>query len=172
MSLFTAARRLPVYWCSVTGRARYAASGRLANARSEHPPQVVCTLAFVRMMKSPAFRTALIVETNYLVASVIEVPLVAAGYTVAIATDADEALAVLSTGTVSLALIDFRLQHGGPDGLVAALLSRDVPFIFCTAASLEEVHEHFPNTRVVPKPFSDEELLRAVSDLVAHAPST
>jgi len=123
-------------------------------------------------MKSPAaFRKALIVETNFLVASVIEAPLVAAGYAVAIATNTDEAFAVLATGVVSLALIDFRLQHGGPDGLVAALSNRNVPFIFCTAASLEEVHEHFPNTRVVPKPFSDEALLLAVSELVAHVPA-
>jgi CheY-like chemotaxis protein len=123
-------------------------------------------------MKSPAaFRKALIVETNFLVASVIEAPLVAAGYAVAIATNADEAFAVLATGVVSLALIDFRLQHGGPDGLVAALSNRNIPFIFCTAASLEEVYEHFPNARVVPKPFSDEALLLAVSELVAHVPA-
>lgn len=42
-------------------------------------------------MASPQ-RTALVVETNYLIASGIEAPLVAAGYEVLIATSPEEAL--------------------------------------------------------------------------------
>lgn len=110
--------------------------------------------------------TAMVVETNFLIASVIETPLVNAGYRVLIGTDPDEAFTLLDAHDVHLAVIDFRLQHGEPEGLVARLKRRGIPFIFCTAASLEEVCEHFPNARVMLKPFSDDELLAAVAALV------
>lgn len=120
-------------------------------------------------MTSPATRTALVVETNYLVASVMEAPLAMAGYEVVIATAAEEAFELLASQNVSFALIDFRLQHGGPEGLVAALTGRSIPFVFCTAASVEEVYEHFPNTRVMMKPFSDDDLIRAVAEITSPA---
>jgi len=109
----------------------------------------------------------MLVETNYLVASAIEAPLVEAGYQVAVAVDVNEAFAILDGQEVHLALIDFRLQHAEPDGLVARLKQRNVPFIFCTAASLEEVYEYFPDVRIIQKPFSDDELLSAVLSLTA-----
>ena len=108
----------------------------------------------------------MVVETNYLIASVIEAPLVSAGYRVTIATDIDEAFALLAGQRIHLAVIDFRLQHAEPEGLVARLRQEGVPFIFCTAASVEEVFEHFPDARVMPKPFSDHDLLTAVAALV------
>ncbi|MDB5540579.1 MAG: hypothetical protein JWQ89_2306 [Devosia sp.] len=113
----------------------------------------------------------MVVETNYLIASVIEAPLLNAGYRVAIVTDTDEAFALLDSQKVHLALIDFRLQHAEPEGLVAKLGQRGIPFIFCTAATLEEVYEHFPNAKVMAKPFSDEELLTAVAALFPENPS-
>lgn len=116
-------------------------------------------------------RTAMVVETNFLIASVIETPLLNAGYRVAIATDPTEAFALLETQQVHLALIDFRLQHAEPDGLVNCLKRQGIPFIFCAAASIEEVFEHFPDARVMPKPFSDDELLAAVTALVSEPDS-
>lgn len=111
-------------------------------------------------------RTALVVETNYLIAAVIEAPLLKAGYQVAIATGPDEAVALLEANKVHLALIDFRLQNAEPDGLVTELKQRAVPFLFYTAASTEEVCEHFPDARVISKPCSDDDLLAAVAALV------
>jgi len=120
-------------------------------------------------MTSPStLPTALVVETNYLIASVMENPLRAAGYRVIVATDTDEAFALLGGREIDLALIDFRLQHAEPEGLVARLRQEAIPFIFCTAASEQEVLEHFPNAFVVLKPFSDEELLAAVAALVSN----
>ncbi len=118
-------------------------------------------------MKQSTGLTAMVVETNYLIASVIEMPLLSAGYRVTIATDTDEAFALLAAGGIHLALIDFRLQHAEPAGLVNRLRENGIPFIFCTAASVEEVSEHFPHARVMPKPFSDQDLLGAVAALVA-----
>jgi DNA-binding response OmpR family regulator len=123
------------------------------------------------MIRHPTIPTALVVETNYLIASVMEAPLLHAGYRVAIAAHPDEAFALLDARDIRLALIDFRLQHGEPEGLVARLRQRGIPFIFCTAASVEEVFEHFPNARVMLKPFSDEELLAAVAALVSDSGS-
>lgn len=114
-------------------------------------------------------RTAVVVEPNYLIASVMEAPLAEAGYRVLFASDPDEAFTILDAQQVQLALIDFRLQHGAPEGLVARLKRRDIPFIFCTAASVEEVCEHFPDARIVTKPFSDADLFAAVAALIPRA---
>lgn len=118
------------------------------------------------MSKLNNLPTTLVVEPNFLIASVIEAPLLKAGYKVAIATDPDEAFALLDGREVRLALIDFRLGHAEPDGLVARLKQRAIPFIFYTAATTEEVCEHFPDARVISKPCSDDELLAAVASLV------
>ena len=117
------------------------------------------------MSNSTILHTALVVEPNFLIASVIEAPLVNAGYRVAIATDPDEAFTLLDAHEVHLALIDFRLQHAEPDGLVAKLKQRAIPFIFYTAATSEEVCEHFPDAQVISKPCSDDDLLAAVAGL-------
>ena len=119
------------------------------------------------MTQQPFSHTALVVETNYLIASVIELPLARAGYEVLIATTPEEAFAFLDGRIVHLAVIDFRLQHGGPEGLVEKLNARGVPFAFCTASSTDEVVEHFPDARVVSKPFTDDDLLAAILALPA-----
>jgi len=110
--------------------------------------------------------TALVVETNYLIASAIEVPLTDKGYKVIIAVNDAEIRAALATNDIQIAIIDFRLQHGGPDSLVAWLGAARVPYIFCTAATSDEVVEHFPGARVVEKPFGDDLLLSIVSQTI------
>jgi DNA-binding response OmpR family regulator len=117
------------------------------------------------MSKQSITPTALVVETKFLIASGIETPLAAAGYRVLVAVEAAEALEILEAEAVQVALIDFRLQHIEPEGLVHVLKRHGIPFIFCTAASAEEVEEHFPGARVVPKPFSDDQLVAAVAAL-------
>lgn len=109
-------------------------------------------------MTSPHPNTALVVETNYLIAPAIEAPLVAHGYWVLIANDPAEAFDLLSANSIQIGVIDFRLQHEEPGGLVSVLTSLGVPYIFCTAASATEVTEIFPAAHVLAKPFSDETL--------------
>lgn len=114
--------------------------------------------------------TALVVETNYLIASAIEMPLAKDGFEVVIASDDKHARETLGSRRFDIAIIDFRLQHGGPDGLVAQLEAQSIPYFFCTAASAEEVSEHFPGARVVEKPFGDDALLSLVAELVTKPP--
>jgi hypothetical protein len=64
-------------------------------------------------------------------------------------------------------VIDFRLQHGGSDGLVARLHSAGIPYVFCTASSSAEVVESFPGARVVEKPFGDDMLLFIVDEVIS-----
>jgi len=99
--------------------------------------------------------TALVVETNYLIASVIQRPLARQGYTVLIATSPAEADGLIADGGIDIALIDFRLQHREPGGVVGKLKQTKIPSIFCTAASPDEVAEKFPGVIVLAKPFSD-----------------
>lgn len=119
-------------------------------------------------MSSPV--TALVVETNFLIASAIEMPLAKGGFDVIIASDDKQARESLASRRFDIAIIDFRLQHGDPDGLVAQLEAQSIPYVFCTAASAEEVSEHFPGARVVEKPFGDDALLSLVTELVAKPP--
>lgn len=108
--------------------------------------------------------TALVVETNYLIAAAIEGPLAAAGYQVVVAINQAETEAAITEQHIEVAIIDFRLQHGGPEGLVARLTAAGIPYVFCTAATTAEVLEHFPGARVVEKPIVDAELLALVAE--------
>ena len=121
------------------------------------------------LRKLPLPKTALVVETNYLIASVIESPLIASGFQVVVATDEDEARTAIATHGFDIAILDFRLQHGGPEGLVAQLQVAGIPYVFCTASSTAEVVEHFPGARVIEKPFGDDMLLFIVTDVIAGA---
>ena len=51
--------------------------------------------------------------------------------------------------------------------LIVSLVKCLVMLASCPAYLVEEVFEHFPNTRVMLKPFSDQELLTAVAALVS-----
>lgn len=113
-------------------------------------------------MTSPV--TALVVETNYLIAAAIELPLAAKGFAVVVAITEAEIKAAIAERDISIAIVDFRLQHGGPEGLVAQLTAAGIPYIFCTAASTAEVVEHFPGAWVLEKPFGDDMLLSLVED--------
>lgn len=108
--------------------------------------------------------TALVVETNYLIAAAIELPLAANGFTVVVAITEAEIKAAIAEQEIGIAIVDFRLQHGGPEGLVAQLTAAGIPYIFCTAASTAEVVEHFPGARVLEKPFGDDMLLLLVAE--------
>lgn len=114
----------------------------------------------------PLSKTALVVETNYLVASVIEDPLRVSGFRVIVAVDEDEARVVINSQDLEVAVIDFRLAHGGPDGLVRSLEAAGVPYLFCTASSTEEVAEHFPKAAVLQKPFDDKMLLAVLQQVL------
>jgi DNA-binding response OmpR family regulator len=117
--------------------------------------------------------SALIVETNFLIAAAIEATLIDAGFETLIAATPDEAIALIGSRRIGVALIDFRLQHGDPDGLIHQLQTHGVPYLFCTAALSEEVDEMFPGARIVAKPFSDADLLAAISALgQADVPET
>ena len=117
-------------------------------------------------MSSPV--TALVVETNYLIASAIENPLTKSGFKVVVALDEAEAREAIVSYDIAVAIIDFSLRHGGPDALVSQLDAARVPYIFCTAASAEEVEEHFPGARVLEKPFGDDLLLSLVAEAARY----
>jgi DNA-binding response OmpR family regulator len=117
-----------------------------------------------------SLKNALVVETNYLVATEVEMPLTHAGFRVVVAVDLREARVAIDAMNFDIAIIDFRLQHGGPEGLVALLSANRVPYIFCTAASKQEVIESFPGARVVQKPFGQDVLMWFVDEALSRPP--
>lgn len=107
--------------------------------------------------------TVLVVETNFLIASAVEGPLLREGFKVVVAMDEAEADAAIASSDIEVAIIDFRLQHGGPKDLASRLTALGIPYIFCTASSTAEVIEHFPGAHILEKPFSDDTLLASVT---------
>lgn len=107
--------------------------------------------------------TALVIETNYLIASAIEVPLTDHGFKVIIAITEAEIRAAIATSQIQIAIIDFRIHHSSPGGLIAWLDAAKVPYVFCTAATTAEVVKHFPGSRIIEKPFVTDQLLSLVA---------
>jgi two-component system, response regulator PdtaR len=110
----------------------------------------------------------LIVEDEWFIAVESEAILRAAGFkVVGIAVSADEALAMAGAERPDLVLMDIRLR-GERDGIDAALELRqryDLPCLFATAHADPAMHgkaERAVPAGWITKPFSDQQLVRAV----------
>lgn len=114
-------------------------------------------------MKKPSETTLLVVEDEYLVAASIEMVLQGAGYAVVgPIPSVDEALAAVDGHPADLALLDVNLSGHRVYPVADALLSRHVPFIFLTGCEGAELPARFAHTSILVKPFSAEQLLRAI----------
>ena len=116
----------------------------------------------------------LIVEDEWFIAMESEAVLQAGGYSVVgIAGTADDAVALAGRERPDIVLMDIRLR-GARDGIDAALDIRDkfdIPCIFATAHTEPHMRERGaaaqPRAWLI-KPFSDQQLLRAVRTALAR----
>lgn len=118
------------------------------------------------MTSSFAGRTVLIVDDEYLIASMIEEILSRSGATVLTATRPDEAHAHLAERRVDFALIDYQMRARPSEEVWTALMAKDIPFAFCTGSLAADMQHRFPGIMIVPKPFSEDAIIEVATTLV------
>ncbi len=114
-------------------------------------------------------RRILVVEDEYLIAIEMERWLQEAGAEVAgPVPDTERALALIETEALDAAVLDVHL-NGEPAYVVAdRLTERGVPYLFATGEVRIAEGSDYCSHAILGKPILDEELLRAVSRLIAH----
>jgi len=102
----------------------------------------------------PMDQRVLIVEDEFLIASMLEAHLVRLGYTVPpIAATVDEALATLDEHEVHVAVIDINLAGTASFPVADALKARGIPFLFTTGYGQSGVPEAYRGYPIVQKPY-------------------
>ena len=100
----------------------------------------------------------LIVEDEFLIASMLEAHLVRLGYTVPpIAATVEEALSILEQNEIHLAVVDINLAGTASYPVADALKARSIPFVFTTGygqSGLPEPYRAFPIVqKLAEKPY-------------------
>ena len=96
----------------------------------------------------------LIVEDEFLIASMLEAHLVRLGYTLApIASTVDEALSMLDQHRIDLAVVDINLAGTASFPVADALHARGIPFLFTTGYGESGVPEQYRAFQIVQKPY-------------------
>ncbi len=109
----------------------------------------------------------LVIEDEPLVALDLEYTLTDAGADVvaAVASPAD-ALRIIESEPLDIALLDGNLNGQPVDDIAAALTRHKIPFVFITGYQRENLPEGFRQAPLLSKPFSPAQLLQAATDLL------
>ncbi len=78
-----------------------------------------------------------------------------------------DALELLSTEDVDIAVVDYLLEDGEAAPLARALDDKGIPFAICTSGSEENLGTLFPNTPVLAKPYNPDDVSMVVNSLIA-----
>jgi DNA-binding response OmpR family regulator len=122
-------------------------------------------------MNRPSFgEPILVVEDDWMVASLITETIVDAGYQVVGPTaHLDQALELASKEEIVAALLDIELAGGEQSYSVAeVLMGREVPFAFLSARPRLEIDPAFRDLPHIGKPFEPASLLSALAALVGE----
>ena len=96
----------------------------------------------------------LIVEDEFLIASMLEAHLVRLGYAVPpIAATVEDALSTLDAHPVDMAVVDINLAGTMSFPVAAALKARAIPFVFTTGYGETGVPEEYRAFPIVQKPY-------------------
>lgn len=113
----------------------------------------------------------LIVEDEFLIASMLEAHLVRLGYTLApIASTVDEALSMLDQHRIDLAVVDINLAGTASFPVADALHARGIPFLFTTGYGESGVPEQYRAFTIVQKPYRIAKLEPILRGLRPQAP--
>ena len=114
-----------------------------------------------------ATKRILVVEDEMIIALDMESTLTDLGHEVVIATTTAEA--ILHSGDIDLAIVDYHLKDGKTDEVAMELRRKGVPFIVCSgSAGLQELGEVFDDMTFLPKPFTTDGLIGALSDVTSR----
>jgi DNA-binding response OmpR family regulator len=105
----------------------------------------------------------LLAEDDPMILFALEATVESFGCTVAgTAMQVGDALAIIATNTVDVAIVDVTLADGNCDPLVAALVAKGIPIVLASGAS-SSAHAKGPNGAIfLQKPFSDRDLHKAL----------
>jgi CheY-like chemotaxis protein len=118
------------------------------------------------MDKSLSGRRILVVEDEMLNLSMLEDILTEAGCESVAAATIDQAIAVIDERIFDAALLDIKLKGKHSFAVADALAVRGVPFIFVTGASVPDIEHGYRDRPVLRKPFKEEKLIKALTDLL------
>ncbi|MCW5733253.1 MAG: response regulator [Enhydrobacter sp.] len=108
-------------------------------------------------------RRVLVVEDEVLVGMMIEEMLQDLGYElVALATHLDQALALARSESFDFALLDINLNGKQSFPVADVIRERGLPFLFATGYGDRILDAHYTGAPLLQKPFSLEELRRAL----------
>jgi DNA-binding response OmpR family regulator len=108
----------------------------------------------------------LIVEDEPLIALDLHAALFEAGAGIIAATDAKEALRLISRNEISAAVIDVKLGDRDSLDVCQALFHRRVPFLFHTGHAEADLVKAWPEVPVLVKPAWAHEIVACIMDLV------
>jgi DNA-binding response OmpR family regulator len=114
-------------------------------------------------MRRPDVRRALIVEDEVLVGMLIEEMLQELGYGLAaLATHLEQALSLARSESFDFALLDINLNGKQSFPVADVIRARGLPFLFATGYGTRILGEPYTDAPILQKPFSLEELRRAL----------
>ena len=117
------------------------------------------------MSERTGFRI-LVVEDEMLLVMMIEDMLLEFGCNaVVVASRTEQALKLIQSERIDAALLDVNLHGEKSDRVADALLTRGIPFIFCTGGSIFDLAPKFRDRPFLRKPFSYDDLSKKVSQL-------
>jgi CheY-like chemotaxis protein len=115
-----------------------------------------------------AKQRVLVVEDEMLLGILLEGMLTELGHEVAtIAARVSNALAAVESETFDLAILDLRLQGESVVPVADALTAKGLPFMFATGYDRNGLPEAYRSKLVLQKPFSQNDLQRALDSLAA-----
>ncbi len=115
----------------------------------------------------------MVVDDNFQARAILKRRLESAGYLVAVEPDAQTALERLGYAVLDVVLVDLILPGTGGERLIARLAGRpDIRVVAMSGAPerLAAVTAKYPHVRALPKPFTTEQLLDAISAALAEEP--
>lgn len=114
-------------------------------------------------------RRVLVVEDEMMILMMIEDMLADLGCeTVIAAATADRALELIDGQEFHAAMLDLNLKGQNSYAVADALIARGVPFVFSTGTTDHNMRDGYRDCAVLRKPFSDEKLAEALTQLLAR----
>lgn len=85
--------------------------------------------------------------------------------------DVDEARGIATTAPLAYAILDIHVGNRSSVEVADALAERQIPFLFSSAAGVEDLHDRHRGRPLLDKPFSDEDLRASILRILGLSPA-
>ena len=111
-------------------------------------------------------KTILVLDDEMLIALDIQTQLEELGHRVLVAPTLSDALALMDSVLIDVAIVDWHLGNEISAPLIDVLKQRHVPFVLCSGEALEDLAGLFPAVPIVSKPFASDQIVDVVTQVV------